>query len=323
MQTIAQYMQNAMYNQSTGYYVVGNPIGAKGDFITAPEISQLFGEMIGIYCVNQWIEMGSPASFALVELGPGRGALMADLLRATKHIQGFHQAIKLHLVESNLNHIKLQKEKIKFDATWHKDIYTLPTDLPLTIIANEFFDCLPLNQYVFNHDNWHELYVDNKKILQVPLEKEINEQFKENFPQARNGFIIEMNYPAQIMVNYLSKLKSHLLIIDYGFEGESYISTLQAVKNHQYCDIFEASADLTAHVNFLSLKSQALANGCEVKGSFTQREFLTNLGIRLRAEMLKKNATLEQQHEIDAGLDRLIDPNKMGDLFRVMSISSF
>lgn len=320
MKNISQYMQEVMCNKDTGYYVVGDPIGAKGDFITAPEISQLFGEMIGIYCVNQWIKIGSPAKFALVELGPGRGTLMADLLRATKHVQGFHKAIDLHLVELNLNHIKLQKQAINFVATWHESIYTLPTDLPLIVIANEFFDCLPIHQYVSEFGNWYQVCVKDGEIKHAKMHPSLNQQLKENHPDAKNGYIIEFTLAAQAIVYYFAMFAAHLLIIDYGYEETPFISTLQAVKNHQYCSIFEKNADLTAYVDFASLKCMALAQGCEVGNVVTQREFLTNLGIRLRAEMLKKNASIEEQRKIDMGVDRLIDPNRMGDLFKVMSI---
>jgi NADH dehydrogenase [ubiquinone] 1 alpha subcomplex assembly factor 7 len=323
MKTVAQFMQDAMYDEKNGYYISANPIGKSGDFITAPEISQLFGEMMGVYCYSSWIRMGKPTKFNLVELGPGRATLMLDLHRATKHIEEFSAALKIHLVETNQNHIEIQKKCL--EGTWHLDISTLPNDLPMIIIANEFFDCLPIHQYIFKNNKWHERYIEDKKFFDIPIKQESNY----NFPKVFDGAIVEVCYQAGDIVkqlcHYFDKVAGSLLIIDYGYEhNNTYISTLQALKNHQYHSIFAdvGQADLTAHIDFGHLKKIALANGCLSSFIMTQREFLLSLGIDLRAEILKKNASAAQKKDIDSGLYRLIDKKEMGELFKVISIDS-
>ena len=327
MKTVAQFMQDAMYDKNCGYYISGDPIGKERDFITAPEISQLFGEMIGIYCANAWIQMGSPAKFNLVELGPGRATLMKDLLRATKNIEGFTKACKIHLVETNKAHIEIQKDCL--DATWHNCISSLPKDFPTLVIANEFFDCLPIHQYIFENKEWHERYIDNEKFTQALTSPDLNNSLCQEYPKAKNGDIIEISYQTKEIVknlcNLLKETTGSMLIIDYGYEtNDKYISTLQAIKNHKYSSIFKdiGKTDLTAHVNFSAIKKEALLSGCEVSGTFAQGEFLNSLGIKLRAEILKRNTTAIQIEEIDSGLNRLINPKEMGTLFKILNIYS-
>ena len=323
MKTVAQFMQDALYDKKTGYYVVEDPIGKNGDFITSPEISQLFGEMIGVYCVTQWIKMGSPSLFNLVELGPGRATLINDLLRATKHVKGFHEAFSLHLVETNHKHTQIQKQLINFTTYWHEDVYSLPTDLPMIIIANEFFDCLPIHQYIRDNDTWHERYIKNNDFYNSVISPELNNSLIQEYPETQNGDIIEVCYQAIEIIKYLTKFKISLLVIDYGYEQrQDYISTLQAIKKHKFHSIFEdiGKADITAHVNFFALKKIALENNCEAIGSTTQRKFLCDLGIELRAAILKRNAATTTKITIDSELDRLISPSQMGHLFKALSI---
>lgn len=326
MKTVAKFMQDAMYDKDCGYYISKNPIGKDGDFITAPEISQLFGEMIGVYCANAWIEMGSPSSFNLVELGPGRATLMQDLIRATKNIKGFNQACQIHLVETNKQHIEIQKSLL--NATWHQDISTLPNNAPMIIIANEFFDCLPVHQYILNDGIWYERYIKNEKFINCHIEADLNLSLSQKYPNTKNGSIVEISYQTRDIVknlcNLIKNTIGNILIIDYGYEfNDKYISTLQALKKHQYTSIFKdiGEVDLTAHVDFSSIKQEGILAGCEVYGSLTQSEFLKNMGIELRAEILKRNASAEQIKEINSGLLRLIDSKEMGSLFKVMSIS--
>lgn len=259
--TVAQFMQEALYSAENGYYISQNPIGKNNDFITAPEISQLFGEMIGVFCANEWFKLGSPSEFNLVELGPGKGTMMQDLLRATKHIPGFSESLKIHFVETNKIHIELQKNL--FEATWHKDISSLPFNKPFIIIANEFFDCLPINQYIFTKNGWCERYVqltneklqssssrsasaprqsidcltsfamtedlkkrnENQNFINLPVDDQTNKLLSRDYPNATIDSIVEINYSARNIVKLLcKKLKKTsgcILIIDYGYDLDS------------------------------------------------------------------------------------------------------
>ncbi len=338
--TMAQFMSEAMYNLNEGYYIRNSPIGKNGDFITSPEISQLFGEMLGIYSVDLWIKLGKPEKFNLVELGPGRATLMDDLLRATKHVEGFHQAINIHFVETNQRLMEVQKQRLKhynLPYKWHDKVYSLPNNLPLIILANEFFDCLPINQYVREKDVWYErsvtLNLQEYHIIKTPIPTSLSDSLNIEHINSKDLSIVEICYPALEIIRHLAEIfrttSGYLLAIDYGYDidplnRKSYNHTLQAVKNHKYHPIFNdiGRADLTAHVDFFALKKSALANHCKVSGSVTQGDFLKNLGINIRAEMLKKNANLQTQKEIDLGLNRLISEKQMGELFKTIAIYS-
>lgn len=338
--TIAQFMSEAMYNIHEGYYIHHNPIGKKGDFITAPEISQLFGEMIGVYCADLWIKMGQPEKFNLVEFGPGQATLMDDLLRATKHVRGFHKACNIHFVEKNKRLITIQKEKLSnynLPINWHDNVYALPNDLPLIMVANEFFDCLPINQYIKSRDVWYEQTVGLNSaefcLVQLPISNQLSESLNLEHPNAKDRAIVEICYPALEIIQHITKLlqkaSGSLLIIDYGYDYSPlkriiYDSTLQAVKNHKFHPIFSdiGRADLTSHVDFFALRQSAVANYCLAKESITQREFLFNLGIIFRAELLKSKSSPSQSFNIELGLRRLIDDDQMGKLFKAMTIYS-
>lgn len=327
IKTVAEFMQEAMYNPKNGYYIKQNPIGRARDFITAPEISQLFGEIIGIFCVSEWMRIGSPASFNLIELGPGRGTMMQDILRGTKHVKGFKEAINLHFVETNENHIKIQKEL--FLGNWHSEISSVLFDKPFILLANEFFDCLPINQYIFSQDGWCErCIIDNKDFVNVKVDHELAKYLSREYQNVPINSIVEINYPARNMVEYLCQvlktMKGSVLIIDYGYDLDLPLgSSLQAIKSHKFHSIFEniGEADLTAHVDFRALRKIALENKLNPLPVMTQRDFLLKYGIDLRASILMKNALTEESEDIKRGLSRLIDNNQMGELFKVLNIS--
>ncbi|MCT4635671.1 MAG: SAM-dependent methyltransferase [Rickettsiales bacterium] len=338
--TMAQFMSEAMYNLNEGYYIQHTPIGKDGDFVTSPEISQLFGEMLGIYVVDSWIKLGSPDKFNLVELGPGRATLMEDLLRATKHIENFHQTLNIHFLETNKRLIEIQKQRLdayNIFCKWHNSIYSLPNDLPIVVLANEFFDCLPINQYVKEKDVWYErsvtLNLEEYNIIKTVIPDSLSNSLNEEHPNSQDLSIVEICYPALEIIQHLAeifkKTPGYLLAIDYGYdinplERTAYNYTLQAIKDHKYHPIFNdiGRADLTAHVDFFALKKSALANNCKTYGSVPQGELLKNLGIHIRAEMLKKNASPEVQKDIDSRLNRLIHPKQMGELFKAIAIYS-
>ncbi len=311
--TVADYMELALTHPQYGYYMKRDPFGVAGDFITAPETSQVFGEIIGVWLAHCWQQLGAPREIALVELGAGRGTLMADILRATKNIKGFHESLSVHLVE--ISQVLKQKqwktlagkhERIE----WHENLDSLP-QLPLFLVANEFFDALPIRQFI----NAQERMVDI-----------IDGEFR--FSPAETDTITETCEPATAIIKNIS---AHIadyggaaLIIDYGYTQASRGDTLQAMKNHEYHDVLKdaGDADITAHVDFAALAQAAENNGVNVSKIVEQGAFLMRLGAGVRTTALCETSTPQQQKLLVSGLKRLADPAEMGELFKVMAITS-
>lgn len=312
---------------NTHYYRTRDPFGKDGDFITAPEVSQMFGEIIGLWAVNSWQSMGSPKSFQLIELGPGRGTLMKDLLRATKHIPKFHDAIDIQLIEVSPVLKKIQKQNIIHNRiTWHKSFETI-IDKPFILIANEFFDALPIYQFIKEDNIWKKksiglneneelVFTLDQESLMINLIPETKAIFYESCPEAVD------------IVAYIAKKISEYggaaLIIDYGYLNGSNGDTLQAVKNHKYHNILKNSgeADLTAHVDFKTLIETSKKFKIDIVGPMEQSEFLKKWGIEIRKKQLLKNATIKQKLDLLSGINRLISPNEMGSLFKVLEIKN-
>ncbi|HEY8963227.1 MAG TPA: SAM-dependent methyltransferase [Alphaproteobacteria bacterium] len=306
---IGTFMQTA----NAHYYATRDPLGMDGDFTTAPEISQLFGEMIGLCIADTWMRSGSPKC-TLVELGPGRGTLMADLLRATKNVPGFHHSINIHLVETSPALRDKQKKNIHANIVWHDDVSSLPNDQPLLIIANEFFDALPIRQAVMTPQGWQERVIglnDNRLIFGTTA---MPPALAPSGP-AELGTIVEFS-PARDDV--FSTLKGRLntqdgmmLIIDYGHDTtHPQGDTLQAVYRHAPCDVLGhiGEADLTSHVDF----------GRMGGGSMTQGHFLKMMGIETRLTQLEQK---NPDADLRTGVERLIASDQMGTLFRVLGIN--
>lgn len=334
---IYDFMSYAMQNKYIGYYSARDPIGRNKDFITAPEISQLFGEIIGIWCANYWKLSGSPSSFNLIELGPGRGTLMQDLLNATSNVKGFLEGSTIYMVEINHVLTKVQKEKLHNykNIHWVDSYEDIPKDQFSIIFANEFFDALPVNQYVRKRDNWMINMVDvsNDKqhlcITPYTITDEIHHYLKRNYDHVPDKGIVEINDQANILMKSITQdIKTHggaFLTVDYGYsedKSRSFISTIQSVKNHEYNPIFMhiGNADLTAHVNFTTLYDTARLHHGEVYGPITQREFLLNMLIDARKDMLLANISDDKKDEFLSGYDRLISEKQMGNLFKVIAV---
>ncbi len=346
--TVADYMGLALSHPEYGYYMQRDPFGKEGDFITSPEISQVFGEVIGAWLAHNWQLLGAPEEIALVELGAGRGTLMADILRATKHISGFHQALSVHLVEISPT---LKQKQWKTLAgkheriEWHESIDSLP-ELPLLLIANEFFDALPIRQFIRKQDGWHERMIDieNDELVFInssdatilPISIMPVDSIKEDLGGIlaggmvgkNNEEIIETCEPAIMIVRQLSE---HIatyggvaLIIDYGYTEGSKGDTLQAIKYHAYHPVLNniGTADLTAHVDFLALSQAAQSESVNIHGIVPQGAFLMRLGAGERTTTLCQVSSHEQQQSLISGLARLADPKEMGELFKVMAIAS-
>jgi NADH dehydrogenase [ubiquinone] 1 alpha subcomplex assembly factor 7 len=327
---LERYMGLALSHPRYGYYMTRQPFGVAGDFVTAPEISQMFGELIGLWAAEVWRLSGAPMPMRLVELGPGRGTLMADALRAIRKIPEFAVGIEVHLVETSPRLVEMQRAKLaKHDVPmqWHTSIAELPSG-PAIIIANEFFDALPVQHFVRTENGWCERLVgfgpDGKLAFGLkPHASEIG-------VAASQGRIVEISPKARDIVRAVAgRIAGEggaLLLIDYGYSETQLGETLQAMRNHHFVDPLEApgECDLTAHVDFAALSREAESAGARVHGPISQAEFLFALGIAERAQMLKRKASPAHVEAIDTAFVRLTDrtePTSMGELFKVMTIT--
>jgi NADH dehydrogenase [ubiquinone] 1 alpha subcomplex assembly factor 7 len=326
-----------------GYYRHGDPLGGAGDFITAPEISQMFGEMIGLWCADVWRQMGSPTEFVLLEMGPGRGTLMQDALRATAKISGFHHALRLHFLESSETLRAVQAEKLgafspKYVTGLAASEVVSPSpaaylpNLPIIAIANEFFDALPIRQFEKSFTGWCERWVtlqDGQLAFTLsPPDPAILLLIPEALRTANPGTVFELSSAA---VNLIRDLSLHIaqqggaaLLVDYGYLTPDGKPSLQAVAGHRYADVLAnaGEADITALVDFGMLRQAAILQGALAHGAVGQGEFLSTLGITLRADQLKLRATPDQKAAIESALHRLTDAAEMGSLFKVLAVSS-
>lgn len=321
--SVAQFMQIALQHPEHGYYVKGDPLGAGGDFITAPEISQMFGEMIGLWGAEMWRHMGKPSPFALLELGPGRGTLMQDVLRATAKIPGFHEAMQIFLIESNETFREKQIENLKTHKPSYVDDPCALPQMPLIAVANEFFDALPIHQYVKTEGGWRERRVDwngeafvfvvGKGEVSLPLPDDLS--FYEVSPES----IALMQGIAEAVV----QRGGGAIIVDYGYAQKGGQDSLQAVSGHAFANPLDRPGenDITAHVDFKALKTVAERQGARTTSIATQGDFLRAMGVEIRAMQLKMKATPEQAHHIDLALQRLTDSAQMGTLFKVMALT--
>ena len=318
---VAHYMAAA----NAHYYATRDPLGTAGDFTTAPEISQMFGEMVGLWLADTWLRSGQVKPH-YVELGPGRGTLAADALRS---MAKFGLEPDVHLVETSPVLRKMQEKRLP-GATWHDDVSTLPQDGPLLVVANEFFDALPIHQLVKGADGWHERLVACQDTLFLPIAGKLvpQEIIPEALHSAPQGSIIETS-PASVAItrslaDQIVAQGGVMIIIDYGYDsGPSLGETLQAVSKHAYANPFEepGERDLTAHVDFETLGAMAEMCGARVHGPVGQGDWLRGIGIVERAATLKSSAP-DRAADMDAAVDRLTSDGQMGRLFRAMAVSA-
>ncbi len=338
--TLERYMALALGHPTMGYYITRDPLGLAGDFTTAPEISQMFGELIGLWAAEAWVAMGAPAHLHLVELGPGRGTLMQDALRAASVVPAFAQAIEVHMVETSPVLAKAQKATLAhldLPISWHGGIETIPPG-PTIIIANEFFDALPVRHYVNDAGAWRERLVglDAHGGFAFGLSREVEDSIRINAP---DGAVVEIGAVGQrIMSALAARLARHggaALIIDYGYAQTALGETLQALQDHQFVDPLAqpGDADLTTHVDFAALSRAARAEGAQVHGPISQGAFLTSLGIFDRARALSRRADAAQSAGIKAALARLVSAQAgimvedgvvdgMGELFKALCVTA-
>lgn len=315
-----------MREANAAYYGKGDPFGADGDFITAPEISQMFGELVGLWLADLWLRSGSGDSVNLVELGPGRGSLMADVLRATAKF-GF--APSVHFVETSEALRSVQLRNVP-DSVHHDSVDTLPKTGPLLVIANEFFDALPIRQFVTTHSGWRERVVVRERgsnFVSMPGTRAVDHQIPAEIRNAPNHSIYETSPDMSEILFALSRRLTEqggaILIVDYGYVLSGLGSTLQAVKAHDYADPFAnpGEHDLTAHVNFPEIVNLALMQDLRVSGPVEQGCWLQALGIDMRAQQLAA-ATPERAKDVQEMRGRLVEPAQMGTLFKVLALSS-
>jgi NADH dehydrogenase [ubiquinone] 1 alpha subcomplex assembly factor 7 len=318
--SIDRYMALCLGHPKLGYYMTRDPFGAAGDFTTAPEISQVFGELIGVWCVAAWEAVAQPSPFALVELGPGRGTLMADILHATAAMTEFRAAAQVHLVEMSPVLRALQQEKLGHGVTWHLAIDTLP-DQPMIFVANEFFDALPVRQLIKRGGAWTERHVGLEQgklaFAEIPTP---------GLPGRGDGTHevspISMAIAEELGAK-LAALGGAGLIIDYGHLQTASGDTVQAMKAHKPCGILDypGSSDLTAHVDFEALAQGFVAGGAEALPPMTQGKFLKAMGLDMRVKRLAQKLIGKAAEEFVAGAARLVDDGQMGQLFKVLSVA--
>lgn len=329
-----RYFDLVLSHPQHGYYTSRQPFGETGDFITAPEISQIFGELIGVWCVAVFEAMGKPNRFNLVELGPGQGHLTMDVLRAAKVMPEFRRATSLHFVESSRRLRKIQKLAVAADgvpATWHDDVNGIPKG-PTIFVGNEFFDAIPIRQYQRQDGHWHERFValdDNDsmaiKLAPQPLPRALMPAWARD---GADGDIFELaparDAIAEAMAKHVATNSGAILFIDYGHAESGLGDTLQAVRNHRPVSIFESpgKADVTSHVDFQALSGAMRKGGANAWPVMTQSAFLRAMGIEMRAQILSQHADEDQQARIERAVHRLIADNQMGRLFKAIAATS-
>jgi len=319
--SLAHYMAEA----NARYYAKADPFGAGGDFITAPEISQMFGELIGLWLADLWIRAGRPEPAYYVELGPGRGTLARDALRAMKQA-GLEPQV--HFVETSEALMKQQLGVVP-QAQFHSDLANIPFEGPLLLVANEFLDALPVRQLLHTGEGWREVMIalDSERFVGVPGPQPMDAALPEDRRNEPEGTLIETSPASAAIVHEVAarlvEQGGAALFIDYGHREPRSGSTFQAVRRHQKVDPFEApgEADLTAHVDFATLAQVAQAQGCRWLGTAPQGEWLRALGIEARAAALGDSAPRHRE-ALQSAVHRLTHADQMGELFKVMAVAA-
>jgi NADH dehydrogenase [ubiquinone] 1 alpha subcomplex assembly factor 7 len=333
--SVADYMEACLADARAGYYRTRQPIGGAGDFITAPEISQIFGELLGLWAVAVWQAMGESSRVIVAELGPGRGTLMADAIRAWRSVPKFLDSVTMALVETSPSLREMQREALRGSPAplhWHDSIEDVPQG-PLIVIANEFIDALPVRQFGREGSIWRErcVTVGPSGNLAFTLGKAIKDDDQPEAAReldAPDGAIFESRPAVASLLETLAARAARApfaaLFIDYGHEQSGFGDTLQAVSRHKFADPLAApgETDLTAHVDFAEMKREVARLGLDTYGPMPQGEFLLKLGLEARRGRLLRGARSDQTHAIVSGAARLASPSAMGVLFKVLALGS-
>jgi SAM-dependent MidA family methyltransferase len=332
---VRQYMELCLNHPTHGYYTTRDPLGRGGDFITAPEISQVFGELIGLWAAAAWHLMGQPENIRIVELGPGRATMMLDMLRAMRTVPAFRKAAVIHLVEISPALRQRQEEALfasEVPVMWHETFDDVP-DGPAIVVANELFDALPVNQAIKQFNGWYErvVEIDNDGNLAFGMSNDVIPLFDQLVPYAMRDASIGSIYEWRAdtlplaLGRRLAQQGGAALVIDYGHVESATGDTLQAVGGHTFVSPLQSpgETDLTAHVDFQALAQGAESMGARVTGPVEQAAFLRNLGIEKRAAALMALAPRDKAAEIDSAIKRLTGEGRteMGKLFKVIGFS--
>ena len=329
--TISDYMETCLFHPKLGYYQKKNPLGQSGDFVTAPEISQMFGELLCIWAITEWRVMGEPCYLNLVELGPGRGTLMADFMRVAMQHSDFFNAINIHLIEISPMLREVQQTKLsRYNCAWHMNIDEVPEG-PLLVIANEFFDVFPIHQFQLTKSGWCERLVRLKDNHRVQFELSLSPYSTISLINKKHkdlpvGSVFEISPLSSSyfvkLVNMMSSRLSSAIIIDYGYTTDDVGDSLQAIKCHRFDSIFlePGNADLSSHVNFRSFIEMVKCIAKLESEIFTQQQFLSQTGIQERTSTLLKNASSRQAEVIESAFNRLMGASEMGELFKVLFV---
>ena len=325
-----KFIEFALYDKDKGYYMKKNPFGKKGDFITAPNITRLFSEIIAIWVITFWKSIGSPKKFNLIELGAGNGEMMRVIIETSKNFSEFSDTCNFQIHEKSIFLKNQQQQNLKFEnVTWVKDI-NKSNSHPTIFLANEFFDALPIKQFFKKKNEWFERFVDLKEIDKAEFKEQIADIKKIennlNFEISKNQSIIEYS-PASFkylkdICNIIKKNNGCILIIDYGYLNSQMHETLQAVNNHEYSNVLKdiGNSDITYNINFNLFKR--FINQFDDLNSIisSQKKFLTSMGIIQRAEIISENISFSKKSDLFYRIRRLIDEKQMGELFKVMLI---
>ena len=329
--SLDKFINKALYNSKSGFYMKRNPFGRSGDFITSPNISILFSEMLSIWTVLFWENLKCPKKINLIELGAGNGQMLYDMINSLKNFSKFNDSCNFFILEKSPYLKKIQKQKLKnFNVKWINSLKEIKSGHNI-FIANEFFDALPIKQFFKVRNKWTERYVildknNGRNFLNISSNiKKLEKKLK--FKISKNQTVIEYS---PLALKYLQKIskkinnkKGALLIIDYGYISEKMKDTLMAIKKHNTTNVLEevGKADITYHLNFKVLEKIIKNFKVKCQGITTQRNFLINLGIKERAEIISKNLTFSKKADIFYRLNRLISEKQMGNLFKVMLIT--
>ncbi len=335
---LARYMEFCLTHPQYGYYVTRDPFGGAGDFVTAPEVSQMFGEMIGLWLALYWQNSGSPKRLNLIELGPGRGTLMADLLRGTRNVAGLHQALTITFVEKSPTLMEKQREAINAsgfsgEVSWAEHLNDVAVDSAMSVvIGNEFLDALPIHQCTFTEKGWMERAVglsDDGQLQYglIPVSPLLKVLIEERTDTPAFNDLVEISPERDAYIRdvcaVIKKNNGAALFIDYGHDvPNAKGDTFQAMRDHGFVEALKKSghADLTSHVDFFRTKQVAEAAGAACFGTMTQGDFLHHIGIGHRAQNLVQNAG-DKAEDIYNAYKRLTDADQMGDLFKVVAFT--
>ena len=330
--SLDKFIEKSLYNKTFGYYMKSDPFGENSDFITAPNISILFSEMIAIWIISFWENLNCPKQFNLIELGAGNGEMMNTMINTFSRFPQFKDCYNVKILEKSKLLKKIQKKIIKSQKIkWLNDLNEL-NDLPCIFIANEFFDALPIKQFMKKKNKWNERYVKftdqiKPEYLDIPFDiKKLEKKIKFKI-SAKQEFIEYSPLSSKYLKDITNKIKFNdggILIVDYGYVDKEMKNTIQAVFKHKYSNVLKNSgnSDITYNINFNLLSRIIKTFGSFFVAITTQKEFLTKLGILERAEILSKNMPFSKKADMFYRIKRLIDDNQMGNLFKVTFVTN-